>query len=211
MSAEIGDRKGGAVDSQEEVGATSSLAFCAGQISLRAFEPGDVPPLHAYLNDPALAGRRYLPDGFSDLAPLSMKQVEDVIEQWQKESESWTLAVLENASGELVGHARADWEWDPHCPSACVVIAPARQRRGIGSAALAVAVGFLFEETPAHVVSAWMSSWNEPALAFAKANGFTEAGRRPRGGLHGGTFYSEVAFDLLRAEWATWKGSHRAA
>ncbi len=189
----------------------SSPGFCTEQVLLRAFEPGDVSSLHAYLNDPALAGRRYLPEGFSDLAPLSMRQVEGVIEQWQKETESWTLAVLENASGELVGHARADWEWDPHCPSACVVIAPAQQRRDFGSAALALAVAFLFEQTPAHVVSAWMASWNEPALTFARANGFTEAGRRPRGGMHGGAFYSEVAFDLLRTDWASRKGSYRAA
>jgi RimJ/RimL family protein N-acetyltransferase len=187
------------------------LNFRTRKISLRAFEPGDVPSLHAYLNDPAIAGRRYLPDGFSDLAPLSMRQVEGVVEQWQKETESWTLAVLDVASGELVGHARADWEWDPQCPSACVAIAPARQRCGLGSAALALAVAFLFEETPAHVVSAWMASWNEPALAFARATGFSEAGRRPRGGVHGGAFYNEVAFDLLRTEWASKRGSHRAA
>jgi RimJ/RimL family protein N-acetyltransferase len=81
----------------------------------------------------------------------------------------------------------------------------------MGSAALAMAVGFLFEETPAHVVSAWMPSWNEPALAFSRAVGFTEAGRRPRGGVHGGAFYSEVAFDLLRAEWASGRGSRHAA
>jgi RimJ/RimL family protein N-acetyltransferase len=189
----------------------SSLGFRTEQVTLRAFEPADAASLHAYLNDPALAGRRYLPDGFPDAAPLSIRQVEGVVEHWQKETESWTLAVLENASGELVGHVRADWEWDPHCPSACVVIAPPHQRRGMGTAALAMAVAFLFEETPAHVVSAWMASWNEPALAFARANGFAEAGRRPRGGVHGGAYYSEVAFDLLRTEWTSEEGSHRAA
>ncbi len=189
----------------------SSLGFRTKQVLLRAFGPADVAPLRAYLNDPALAGRRYLPDGFSDAAPLSIRQVEGIVEHWQKEAESWTLAVLENASGELVGHVRADWEWDPHCPSACVVIAPVRQRRGLGSAALAIAVAYLFEETPAHVVSAWMASWNESALSFARANGFAEAGRRPCGGVHGGAFYSEAAFDLLRSEWASEKGSHRAA
>ncbi len=170
-------------------------------IALRAFEPTDVHALYAYLNDPALEGRRYLPDGFPDLAPLSARHVEGILEHWQKESESWTLAVVDTTSGALLGHVRADWEWDPHCPSACVVIAPAQQRRGIGSAVLAVALAFLFEETPAHVVSGWVASWNEPALAFALHNRFSEAGRQPRGGLHAGSFYSHVALDLLRGEW----------
>jgi RimJ/RimL family protein N-acetyltransferase len=185
--------------------------FRSGSIALRAFELGDAPALCAYLNQPTLAGRRYIPDGFPDLAPMSMRQVEGVIEQWQKETGSWTLAVVDAESGDLLGHIRADWGWDPHCPSACVVIAPGRQRQGIGTAALDLALTFLFDEIPAHVVSGWASSWNELALAFARRNGFQEAGRRPRGGMHAGEFYSEVAFDLLRSEWNVRKGSCHAA
>lgn len=187
------------------------LSFRDTRIALRAFEPEDAPSVHTYLNDPALAGRRYLPDGFSDLAPLSVRQIEAVIEHWQKETEAWTLAILDTASGAVVGHARADWEWDPHCPMVGVVIAPTHQRKGFGSLALGIALRFLFEETPAHIVSGWMSSWNEPAIAFACAQGFTEAGRRPRSGVHEGTFCSEVAFDLLRREWrARQEGKHGA-
>lgn len=190
---------------------TSVSRFSRDGILLRAFEPADVPTLHAYVNDPALAGRRYLPDGISDLAPISLRQVESVIERWQKEDEAWTLAIVDVASGTVVGHARADWEWDPHCPSTCVVVAPGHQRRGIGSVALAIAVDFLFEETPAHVVNGWASSWNEPALAFAVHSGFSEAGRRPRGGVHDGAYFSEVAFDLLRPEWASRTVTRHAA
>ncbi len=189
----------------------SGFAFRSGNVALRVFEPGDAPALLAYLNSPSLAGRRYLPDGFPDCAPLSMRQVEAVIEQWQKENESWTLAVTDAASGSLVGYARADWEWDPHCPGACVVISPDHQQRGFGSAALSVALTYLFEETPAHVVSGWMSSWNESAIALARRAGFTEAGRRPRAGVHAGAFYSEVAFDLLRMEWTRHKEVRRGA
>jgi diamine N-acetyltransferase len=189
----------------------SSPKLRTNQLWLRAFEPDDIAPLRAYMNDPALAGRRYVPDGFSDLTPLSTKHVEGVLEQWQKETKSWTLAVIKSGSDELVGHVHADWEWDPHSPSTHVVISPAHQRRGLGSDALAIAVDFLFEETPAHVVCAWIASWNEPALAFARASGFHEAGRRPRGGVHGGAFYSDVAFDLLRPEWRARQEGCRAS
>lgn len=179
-------------------------------ISLRALEPSDIPALQVTLNRPELAGRRYVPDGISDFAPLSARQVESIVERWQKEDESWTLAVVDTPSGNLAGYVRADWEWDPHCPSVCVVIAPERQRQGLGSAALDAALAFLFEETPAHVVSGWASSWNESALGFALRNGFREAGRRPRGGVHRGAYFSEVAFDLLRVEWKARKGGRHA-
>jgi RimJ/RimL family protein N-acetyltransferase len=170
-------------------------------IALRAFDPADVPALWSYLNDPALEGCRHLPHGFPDLAPLSSRRVEAVIELWQKEEKGWTLAVTDAATAELLGHVHAGWEWDPHCPSASVVIAPAKQRRGVGSAALEIAVDYLFLETPAHVVSGWTASWNDAALAFAVRNRFHEAGRRPRAGVRGGAFTSDVAFDLLRSEW----------
>ena len=189
----------------------STFSFCDSEIALRAFETVDAPALHAYLNDPALTGRRYVPDGFPDAAPLSVHQAEGVIDHWQKETESWTLAIVAVPSGELLGHARADWEWDPHSPSACVAVTPAHQRRGIGSAALAIALAFLFQETPAHVVSGWASSWNEPALSFMRRCGFHEAGRRPLGGVHAGVFYSDVAFDLLRPEWLALKEGRHVA
>ncbi len=180
-------------------------------IELRAIEPADVPTLRAYLNEAALEGRRYLPDGFPDLAPLSVRQAEEVVEHWHKERKSWTLAIVEAPSGALLGHARADWEWDPHCPSVSVVVSPKHQRRGIGSATLALALTFLFGETPAHAISGWVSSWNEPAIAFALRNGFSEAGRKPRGGIHAGAFYSDVAFDLLRSEWKAREVTRRVA
>jgi RimJ/RimL family protein N-acetyltransferase len=181
----------------------SQFQFRSQSILLRAFESVDTPQLQAYLNDPDLVGRRYVPDGFSDLVPLSTRQVEAIVEQWQKETESWTLAIADANTGELVGHVRADWEWDPHCPSVCVVLAPAGRHRGYGSAALGLAVGYLFLETPAHVVSGWVASWNDPALAFAARNRFRQAGRRPCAAMHGGVFTSDVAFDLLRSEWET--------
>jgi RimJ/RimL family protein N-acetyltransferase len=187
------------------------FSFSTRDTSLRAFEPADAAELQVYLNHPDLAGRRYLPDGVSDLAPLSMRQVEGVIERWQKEDKSWTLAIVDAASGAVLGHTRADWEWDPHCPWVSVAVAPSHQRRGIGSAALAMALRFLFEETPAHVVSGWMSSWNEPAIAFAAKNGFSKAVRRPRAGVHAGAYYSEVAFDLLRREWMSREVTRHAA
>ncbi|MCX6092247.1 MAG: GNAT family protein [Candidatus Bipolaricaulota bacterium] len=189
----------------------STFSFRNRGVALRAFEPADAPAFHAYLNDPALTGRRYLPDGFPDAVPLSIHQAEGVIAHWQKETESWTLAIVAAASGELLGHARTDWEWDPHCPSACAVVAPAHQRRGVGSAALAIALAFLFQETPAHVVSCWTASWNDPALSFMRRSGFHEAGRRPRGGVHAGVFYSDVAFDLLRPEWSALKEGRHVA
>ncbi len=189
----------------------SILARHEGGILLRAFEPTDVPELQGILNAPGLAGRRYLPDEFSDLAPLAQRHVEALVNQWQKETKAWTLAVVDAGSLRLVGYVRADWRWDPHCPSAHGVIAPDAQRRGFGTAALSLALGYLFKETPAHVVSAWVASWNHPGLAFAAQCGYFRAGQRPRAGVHDSVFFDEVAFDMLRREWRAKEATRHAA
>jgi RimJ/RimL family protein N-acetyltransferase len=53
---------------------TAYFPFRGERVILRAFESEDVPALHAYLNHPELAGRRYIPWDFPNEFPLAKKQ-----------------------------------------------------------------------------------------------------------------------------------------
>ncbi len=180
---------------------TTKSPFQGQTVVLRPFEPDDAPALQAYLNHPDLSGRRYIPWKFSDLAPLSRKQVEEIIQKWGEEDKELHLAVVTRESGELLGHCECDWGWDPHCPSVGLVIAPEHQRRGYGSQALDMLLCYLFEHTPAHNVSLWMADWNQAARTFAARHGFQEIGGMRRSGLRGGRSFDLVVADLLRPEW----------
>jgi RimJ/RimL family protein N-acetyltransferase len=193
---------------EESMGGRS---FETERIALRALDPDDAAPLHSYLNDSALLGRRYVPWAVRDAEPLSRSDVATILEEWGKEKTGFTLGVLAKASGRLIGHASCEWPWDPHCPSVCVVIAPSEQRAGYGSEVLRLLVAHLFLNTPAHTITGWVASWNEPGLAFAAAHEFSECGRIPRAGLRDGGYYDQVVLDLLRREWAARKGGCRAA
>ncbi len=116
------------------------------------------------------------------------------------------MAVILKEGQALIGHAECDWGWDPHCPSVTVVIAPPYQRRGYGSAVLEMQLRYLFEFTPAHTVSAWVQSWNEPALAFLQANSFHNCGCMRRTGIHQGEYCDTQVWDLLRREWQARRG-----
>jgi len=175
--------------------------FGSEQITLRPFEPEDVPALAVYLNHPELAGRRYIPDGLPDTVPLSMGQVAEVVQRWQQAEKELNLAVVQVLKGELVGHVTADWGWDPHNPSVSVAIGPSHQRQGYGAAAVGLVLDYLFGQTPAHCITAWIDDWNEAGLAFAAHAGFRRAGQMRRAGLRGGRFYDVVVVDLLRSEW----------
>ncbi|MEN8152196.1 MAG: GNAT family protein [Planctomycetota bacterium] len=185
--------------------------FNSDRVGLRALEETDTEALHAYLNHPALLGRRYLPGDVPDLTPLSRAQVAEILEGCAKPKNAFTLGIELRDTGELVGHAGCNWNWDTHCPSVSIAVAPTHQRAGIGSEALRMLLGHLFEDTTAHNVNGWVPGWSEPALAFAKRHGFTECGRVPRAGLRDGVWFEDVMLDILRPEWvAAREGSHGA-
>jgi RimJ/RimL family protein N-acetyltransferase len=176
-------------------------AFCTERIRLRAFEAEDVQALHTGLNHPDLAGRRYLPWGFSNDFPLSKKQVEGILEKWSEQEKAIQLAVELFESRELVGSVEYEWEWDPHCPFASVLIFPPHQRQGYGTEAARLLLRYVFENTPAHNISVWMSDWNQAAQTFAQKLGFQVCGRFRRDSLHNGAYSDGILMDLLRPEW----------
>lgn len=179
--------------------------FQGERVILRAFEPQDLSALHTYLHHPDLAGRRYLPWGFPDDAPLSKKQVESVLEKWGKQEEGFNLAVALRAEKNVIGHTGCDWGWDPHCPDVTLVIAPQQQKHGYGSEVMQILLRYLYEQTPAHNVSVWMADWNQPAHQFALKHGFRECGKWRRAGLRHGAFFNVFQMDILRTEWLAGK------
>ena len=89
------------------------------RVVLRAFEADDAPALHALLNHPALAGRRYLPNGFPDEAPLSLKQVQDVIGRLGSGERSLNVAIVSRSDGTLLVMAARLALGNTHPDGAC--------------------------------------------------------------------------------------------
>jgi RimJ/RimL family protein N-acetyltransferase len=180
--------------------------FQTDRLILNPFEPEDLLPLRECLNHPDLAGRRYTPWQFPADLPLTASQVESVLKEWSEEEKTLHLSIKKTPEQHLIGYAEANWEWDPHCTFLCLVINPAFQHQGFGSEALENLLDYLFNQTPAHNVSCWLSDWNSDGLAFALKHGFQECGRSRREGLRGSAYYDEIVVDLLRPEWQSRKG-----
>jgi len=171
------------------------------QISLRPFTPEDAPALHTYLLHADLSGRRYIHWDFEQLLPLPFKAAEKIIEKWIEAEDGFTYAVVKNGDQSVIGHVTADWEWDPHMPDCAVVIDPEHQRHGYGTQALTLLLNYLYDFTVAHNVSIWITEWNQPARAFIEKAGFKYVGQLRRANYHGGRFYDEFVYDILRPEW----------
>ena len=175
--------------------------FATTDLLLRPFTKEDIPALHTYLNHPALTGRRYIPWDFSFDLPLSVQQVEKIVDKWLEMEDGFCFAVTHQLDQTIVGHAQVDWGWDAHMPECSVVIAPTQQRKGYGGQVLTLLLDYLYDFTIAHNISNWVSEWNTPALAFVKKYGFTQAGIVRHDEFRAGKFMDSIVFDILRPEW----------
>jgi len=171
------------------------------QIYLRPFTAEDTSALQAYLSNPELAGRRYIPWKFEQLLPLPANQAAAVTAPWNEGEDARTYAVVKQDDQTVIGHVTAEWGWDPHMPECTVTIDPAHQRQGYGSQALTLAIDYLYDFSVAHNISNWVVEWNQAGRAFAEKMGFRYAGQLRRADYHGGRFYDEIVFDLLKPEW----------
>ncbi len=185
--------------------------FAGKRVELRLFDPQDLDSVRAYLNQPDLAGRRYLPRKFPPDLPLTEKMAADLIEKWGELDRQIHLAVVTRENGAIVGHAGAFWGWDPLCPEVQVVIDPESQRRGLGRETLRLLVDWIFNSLPANSISAEAADWNQAGSDFLLRQGFQPAGRDRRRGIHRGEFYDLIGFDLLRSEWQQTLGHSHGA
>lgn len=162
---------------------------------LRTAETSDTDALFGYLNhSDVYSDRQFDLDG---PWPLGRAEIERHLSQ---SSDTGRTFVVETG-GAIVGHVAVDWWWDALQPWVGVVIAPQHRRHGHGRRAAAMVLGFLFDQTPAHVVIAQAGDWNEPGLRFAEAMGFSRAGRYRCSTRLGGVWHDIVTFDMLRREW----------
>jgi RimJ/RimL family protein N-acetyltransferase len=179
--------------------------FTGELVQLTMFETRHHADLMAYLNDPAISGRRYIPGHVPSTLPLTEGEVSSVIEMFQKRESRAIFAIEHIATNQLLGHVTALWGWDTHSPDIAVVIAPEHQRRGYARETLTIMLDYLFGHLPAHVVETWVESWNVEGAAFAEAMGFRSGGAARRVGMRNGRFYDECSFDILRSEWRAQK------
>lgn len=166
------------------------------EVRLRPVESEDVAKLATLLSSPDLVGRRGLHgdrEAERSIAALT-KSVEPLVDP--EDGDAWVV----EADG-VVGLASVGWWWDAHTPWAHVVIDPAHQRRGYGSAACRLVLDRLFLATPAVLVEYGVPSWDANGLSFADSLGGDRVGVRRRVGIRQGRYFDTIEFALTRTKW----------
>jgi RimJ/RimL family protein N-acetyltransferase len=156
----------------------------------------------AYLNHPDMAGQRGLPGRFPTHAPLTVAHVEQVLEGFAEKEDALHLAIVLNGIDTVTGHAGFFNGWDAHSPYLGVTVGPSHDPQIVYTEAYKLLLDYAFTTTVAHSISSSCAEFMTDCITSLKATGFSQAGRRRRAGVHEGAFYDELAFDILRTEWA---------
>jgi RimJ/RimL family protein N-acetyltransferase len=170
-------------------------------IFYRPFEPADINALGQVVNQPELIGCRYLPWQVQAEGMLNTAALEAVLEAWSTIRRGRRYGVFHKQDSALIGYCGMDWGWDFLCPEFELVLSPAQQRLGLGSAIAADIIDWLYDTTMAHNISAWFPEGNQAAQGFLTSLGFTYGGLSRAESLRQGKLRGEALMDLLRPEW----------
>jgi ribosomal-protein-alanine N-acetyltransferase len=170
------------------------------RLILRRIKTTDGPAIHRYMSDPAVT--RWLPEGRLDEA--AAQALAD-----KHAGRSWTaVAVVERASGHMVGHMPFHPWFGPATYEVGWVIAPDRQGRGYATEAASALVDHAFIALRAHRVIATCQPENPASwrlmekLGMRREAHFRRALQRPNGEWWDEFFYAILAEEhqaLLRA------------
>jgi aminoglycoside 6'-N-acetyltransferase len=161
------------------------------RVILRPVEASDRRDLRSHLADPTVA--RWWGPPKPDI---------DVLDDWL-ETDSDTMVWTIEVEGRVAGSVQASEEIDPDYRHAGIdlFLGPDFQGKGIGTEAIRVLAGWLFQERGHHRLTIDPSAANERAIRAYTSVGFRPVGlmRQYERGADG-TFHDGLLMDLLRDE-----------
>jgi len=167
-------------------------------VGLRILREADLDSLVAWWSDPQTMARQ-------THGPFVARQAADVAAMFRgwsaNDGADAGLAVVERATGELIGHvALFGATVKDRCATLGVMIGPPYQGRGLGTDAVRAIVEYGFTELGLHRVHLSVNSDNPAAIAAYRKAGFVEEGRLREAYFRGGRWHDDVKMGMLERD-----------
>ncbi|MFQ5977797.1 MAG: GNAT family N-acetyltransferase [Candidatus Heimdallarchaeota archaeon] len=175
--------------------------FVGKRLQFRHINPKDLELIRFWFNHPTVRGKIYLEDNINPWLGITEEQMKALYEKWGKKERETHVIIETNDDQTSIGLATWDIQWDPHSPSIDLFIAPDHLQKGYGSESLHLLLNYLFNHTPAHMTSVWISELATDRLAFFAKHGFQDQGKMRRVAAIEGRDIGVHILDLLKREW----------
>lgn len=167
-------------------------------VALRALEPGDLPRLYEYRNDPETT---------RDLVGFSVHYSHAALAQWleshARRTDEALWAIAARADDRCIGHAGL-YQIDHRVRKASFGILigdPAERGKGIGTAVTRAVVDYGFAELNLHRVELDVLATNPRAIHIYEKLGFRREGVLRHAQFRGGAYVDLVLMAVLDTEW----------
>lgn len=180
--------------------AQPTLPVTTPRLLLRAVEPGDVEAMHAYKSRPDVV--RYIPHD-----PLSHGEVAEWIERRARtdltdEGQALPLAVVERASGTLIGDVVLFWRSRRNAQGEIgYVINPEWGGRGYATEAARALLRVGFEDLRFHRITAVIDERNHASARLLERLGLRREAHHRDDDWFKGEWTSTVIYAMLADEW----------
>jgi RimJ/RimL family protein N-acetyltransferase len=164
------------------------------RLHLRPIAPDDAPAIHAYMSDPIVTA--FLPEGIFDEAAARN------FAQKQSGEDATEVAVIEKASGQLIGHMPFHLWFSPETYEIGWAFSRAAQGKGYATEAAGALMTYAFETLKAHRVIATCQPENPASWRVAEKLGLRrEAHFRSALLQPSGEWWDEYFYALLAEEY----------
>ena len=173
-------------------------------VTLRPYEPADLPHVLEALADPEVAR---LTGSVNSDEEASRPTVDvDHVRGWYEglaaRDGRLDLMVVDNATGTWVGEVVLnDWDPDNETCNFRVLIGPRGRDRGLGTEATRLLLDHAFAHLPVHRVSLGVYAFNPRAQHVYEKVGFVLEGRERDALRYGGQRVDQLLMSVLRPEW----------
>ncbi|HUY77841.1 MAG TPA: GNAT family protein [Ktedonobacterales bacterium] len=169
------------------------------RLTVRRFDPGDLPTLLAYRNDPDVA--RY-----QSWETVSEREARTLIEEQQTEEPgrplSWfQFAFALNTTNELIGDALLHVGSDSRLGEVGYTLASAYQKQGYAQEGMRAILAYAFETLGLHRIMAVLDCRNTPSARLLERLGMRREGHFLQNAWYKGEWCDEYEYALLRSEW----------
>lgn len=170
------------------------------QVAVREYRAQDLESVLRYAGDADVT--RYLvwgPEGPEETAAFLARVAQDA---HSDPREQYELAVVNRASGDLIGAARIGWLSRPHrAGDIGYVLRRDQWGRGIGSEVAAILLQFGFETLGLHRIEATCDPQNIASRRVLEKAGMKREGLRRDDFFVRGEWRDSLLFSILEAEW----------
>jgi RimJ/RimL family protein N-acetyltransferase len=167
-------------------------------VVLRALEPGDLPRLHEYRNDPETT---------RDLVGFSVHYSHAALAAWleshARRTDEALWAIAARGDDRCIGHVGL-YQLDHRIRKASFGILigdPAQRGKGIGTAVTRAVVDYGFDELNLHRIELDVLATNARAIHIYEGLGFQREGVLRHAQFRGGAYVDLVLMAVLDAEW----------